>query len=228
MIPFFKKFTLVLCAGLTILSLSGCGSSKAEETTAPTLEPIVLPTAPQETEAAIAPEKLEEHLTVVMDAGELYTLDYYPNLKSVDLSGSTCYSAILDFAGKRPHLDVTFTVPVGMTDISSKASSVSLKPDSYSYDLLMENLKYLPNLTTLSLPQVNLTTSQLSSLREAYPEITLDYTVDLLGSPLSLDITELDLSSMGSSGVDEACLKLGQLPNLTDVTLSTYKDHCRL
>lgn len=108
MMPLFKKFSLVLCLTAAVVSLSGCGSSRAEETTVPpTLEPIVLPTAPKETEATVAPELLEEHLSAVMIAGELYTLDYYPNLKTVDLSGSTCYSAIMDFAGKRPHLDVT-------------------------------------------------------------------------------------------------------------------------
>ena len=69
MIPFFKKVTLSICVAATLFSLSGCGSKKAEETTPPTLEPIVLPTAPQETEAAVEPDKLEEHLTVVMDAG---------------------------------------------------------------------------------------------------------------------------------------------------------------
>ena len=221
MIPFFKKITLSFCVIATVFSLSGCGSKKAEETTPPTLEPIVLPTAPQETEATVPPERTEEHLTVVMDAGELYTLDYYPNLKTVDLSGSTCYSAIVDFAKKRPHLDITYSVSMGSTDISSKAGEVSLKPDSYSYDLLMENLKYLPNLTTLSLPQVSLDTNQLNALREAYPDITLDYTVELLGSSLDLSAAELDLSSMDASGIDEACRKLGQLPNLTDVTLSS-------
>ena len=220
MIPFFKKFTLGLCVAATVFSLSGCGSKKAEET-APTLEPIVLPTAPKETEAEVAPERQEEHLTVVMDAGELYTLDHYPNLKTVDLSGSTCYSAILDFASKRPHLDITYSVSVGMTDVSSKAADVSLKPNSYEFDLLMENLKYLPNLATLSLPQVSLSTEQLNALREAYPEIALDYTVELLGTSLDLNATELDLSSMSSSEIQEACQKLGQLPNLTDVTLSS-------
>ena len=221
MIPFFKKFTLVLCAGLTVLSLSGCGSSKAEETTAPTLEPIVLPTAPQETEAAIAPEKLEEHLTLVMDAGELYTLDYYPNLKTVDLTGSTCYSAMADFASKRPHLDITYSVSFGATDISSKVSSASLKSGAFDYALLMQNLQYLPNLTTLTLVDVDLSTEQLAALREAYPEIELDYTVELFGSNVALDTQQLDLSAMDSSGIEEACRKLGKLNNLTDVTLSS-------
>lgn len=221
MIPFFKKFTLVLCTGLTVLSLSGCGSSKADETTVPTLEPIVLPTAPQETEATIEPEKLEEHLTVIMDAGELYTLDYYPNLKTVDLSGSTCYSAMMDFASKRPHLDVTYTVPLGSIAISSKETSVSLKPSAFDYDLLMQNLQYLPKVTTVTLVDVDLSTEQLAALREAYPEIELDYTVELFGNNVALDTQQLDLSSMGSSGVEEACSKLGKMTGLTDVSLSS-------
>ena len=71
MIPFFKKFTLVFCVVFILLALSGCGKSNAEETTAPTFEPIVLPTAPQETEATVEPERLEEHLSLVLEAGEL-------------------------------------------------------------------------------------------------------------------------------------------------------------
>ena len=221
MIPFFQKISLALCLTAAVLALSGCGSSKAEETTPPTLEPIVLPTAPKETEATVAQELLEEHVTAVLKAGELYTLDYYPNLKTVDLSGSTCYSAIADFASKRPHLDVTYSVSLGATDVSSKASSVTLKPGSFDYDLLLENLQYLPNLTAITLQDVELSTEELAALREAYPEITLDYSVELFGNLLGLDTATLDLSAMTSSQVDEACRKLGKMTALTDVTLGS-------
>ncbi len=222
MIPFFKKSTLVLCLTAALFSLSGCGSSKAEETTVPpTLEPIVLPTAPRETEAILEPELQEEHLTAVLMAGELYTLDYYPNLKTVDLSGSTCYAAIMDFASKRPHLDITYDVSMGATQISSKADTAALKCGLFDYDLLMENLQYLPNLTSLTLVDMDLTADQLAALREAYPAITLDYTVELFGANLSVDTTELDLSSMNSAGVAEACEKLAKMTKLTDVTLSS-------
>ena len=221
MIPFFKKFTLSLCLCAAVFACTGCGNSEPEDTTPPTLEPIVLPSAPKETEAAVDPALLEEHLAVVMEAGELYTLDYYPNLKTVDLTGSTCYSAIMDFASKRPHLDITYGVSLGATDVSSKAESVTLKAGSFDYDMLLENLQYLPGLTTVTLADVELSTEQLTTLREAYPQITLDYAVDLFGTSMGLDTTELDLSSMSASGIEEACLKLGKMSNLTDVTLSS-------
>ena len=221
MIPFFKKITLGLCMVSLVFALNGCRKTEPEETTPATLEPIVLPTAPKETEATVAQELLDEHLSVVMDAGDLYTLDYYPNLKTVDLTGSTCYHAILDFASKRPHLDVTYTVSLGATDISNKADSATLKPGSFDYDLMMENLRYLPALTTLTLTDVELSAEQLDALRVAYPEIKLDYAVELFGSNFGVDTTNLDLSAMGSSNVEEACRKLAKMSNLTDVTLSS-------
>jgi len=220
MIPFFKKITLGICAAAMVFALTGCGRNEPAETTQPTLAPIVLPTAPKETEATVAPERTEEHLTVVMEAGELYTLDYYPNLKTVDLSGSTCYSAIADFAAKRPHLDVTYSVSVGATDISSKAADISLKCGLFDYDKLLENLQYLPNLTTVTLTDMDLTADQLHTLRETYPGIVLDYSVELFGSAIGQDTTQLDLSAMTSDKVEEACRKLALMNNLTDVTLS--------
>ena len=68
---------------------------------------------------------------------------------------------------------------------------------------------------------MDLTAEQLDALREAYPDLTLDYTVELFGTGYSVDTTELDLSAMNSSGVEEACRKLGKLNNLTDVTLNS-------
>ena len=221
MMPLFRKITLTLCFVSALFALNGCSKTEPEETTPPTLEPIVLPTAPQETQATLPPERLEEHITAVLDAGELYTLDYYPNLKTVDLSGSTCYKAMMDFASKRPHLDITYSVSLGATDVSSKADSISLKPDSFDYDVLMENLQYLPGLSSLTLADVELSAEQLDTLRKAYPDIQLDYVVELFGSSYGTDTTTLDLSSMGSGSIEEACRKLGKLSNLTDVTLGS-------
>ena len=218
MLPFLKKATLVLCAALV---LSGCAASKPEDTTPPTLEPIVLPTAPQETETQPDPERLDTHLSLVLEAGELYTLDYYPYLKTVDLSGSTCYSAIVDFAAKRPHLEVTYTVPLGKTEVASGDAAVSLKPGDFDFEVLMEHLQYLPNLSTITLPDIALSSQQLAALRERYPQIQLDYTVELFGSRYGPDTQTLDLSAMDASGVEQAAQKLGLLPSLTEVSLSS-------
>ena len=222
MIPVLKKSACFLCALASVLVLSGCGG-KVEETVPPTLEPIVLPKATKATEAAETdPDKLVEHLAVVMQPGELYTLDYYPNLKSVDLTGSTCYDTILDFMSKRPHLKVTFTVAFGgSAAVSYDTATLTLNPGTFTYEALLENLQYLPNVTTVSLPGISLNAEQVSALEAAYPEVTLDYTVDILGNVCTADTAILDLSGMSSGDVDSVGPKLALLTHLETVKLSS-------
>ena len=222
MIPVYRKFACALCAAVTALSLVGCGG-KAEETVAPTLEPIVLPKATKATEAVETdPDLLVEHLRVVMQPGELYTLDYYPNLKSVDLSGSTCYETILDFMSKRPHLQVSFTVAFGgSAAVSYDVPTLTLNPGTFTYEALLENLQYLPNVTTVSLPGISLNAEQITAIESAYPEITLDYTVDILGNVCTADTTTLDLSGMTGSDVDAVGPRLALLTKLETVRLSS-------
>ena len=215
-----KKIRCLLCAGAACLLLAGCGGSKQEAVPDMT-EIITLPTAPAATETPTNPKEEIETLTVVLSAGEMYTLDQYPNLKSVDLTGSTCYATICEYVAAHPKVDVTYTVTLGSTEVSSKASSVVLEPGAFSYDVLMENLQYLPNLATISLPSVNLTPEQIDALLTAYPGVTLDYSVSLFGQDIPLSTAHLDLGSMTAAQVGEACEKLGMLTNLTEVTLGS-------
>ena len=213
-----RKFLCLLCAGAVCLTLVGCGK---QETVIDPTEIITLPPAPTETEATIDPDKEAERLTAVLAAGEIYTLNQYPNLKRVDLSGSTCYATILEYIQEHPNVDVTYTVDLGGTPVSNKATSAVLEPGCFSYDILLENLRYLPNLATVSLPSVNLTPEQIDGILAAYPALTLDYSVSLFGQSVALSTTELDLTDMGDGQVDEASEKLGMLTSLTDVNLSS-------
>lgn len=215
MLPFSKKILCYFCAGAAALTLSGCGKKQS----APLPAPVAAPTT-QATEATEDPAAAES-LTLTMSAGELYTLDRYPNLKRVDLSGSTCYEALLEYAQQHPHIDVTYTVDLGGTIVSNKDTGASLENGLFSYDSLLQNLAYLPNLANIQFPGIQLTAQQITALREAYPQVVLNYTVDFLGNTLDVSATELDLSGMDASSVDEACRKLGLLTNLTQVRLSS-------
>ncbi len=218
MTPFFRKFFCLMCCLLAAMSLAGCGGSR-EETTPPTLEAIVLPNAPAATEPRETdPKERIEELAAVMEAGELYTLDSYPSLKSVDLTGSDCYEAMVDFASKRPHLKVSFTVDLGGTQIPWESTSAAAQ--SYTYEALLENLQYLPNLTSLTLSDISLTAQQVAALGEAYPGVTLDYTVELLGAAYGQDTTELDLSHLDYGSLSQIGPRLGLLTNLEKVFLS--------
>ena len=212
-----KKYISLFCAAALCLTLLGCGKKK------PVIDPtevITLP-PPTETEAPTNPKEDIETLTLVLSAGEIYTLNQYPNLKSVDLSGSTCYPTILEYMQEHPKVDVTYTVDLGGTAVSNKAASVVLEPGGFSYDILLENLQYLPGLTTVTFPSVNLTPEQIDGILAAYPDLTLEYSVSLFGQDVALTTTELDLTGMGDGQVEEGCEKLGMLTGLTDVKLSS-------
>lgn len=223
MISFCKKSAYLACAAAAVLALSGCGAD-------PTPSPTTIPQTEAVQETTIPKESIE-HLTLVMKAGEIYTLDYYPNLKSVDLSGSTCYDTILEYIANHPQVDVTYSVDVGGSSISNKSTSATLEAGAFDYDLLMTNLQFLPNLSTLSLPNITLTSDQVGALLETYPQVSLDYTVTLFGQALGQDVTNLDLTTMTSDQVSEACQKLGLLTHLTDVELGenlTLEDVAKL
>ena len=228
----------MMCAAaalLVLLSLTGCG--KQPEPTQPTEpEAVTLPVPTQDTTPTEPdPAELVEEITAVMEAGELYTLEHYPNLKRVDLSGSTCYEAILAFMEKNPHIDVTYTVNVGGVAvsndathavnagnavISNKDSEAELTADSFTYSVLLENLRYLPNLQLIRFPEIPLDAAQVTELLETYPNLTLSYTLELLGSTYDADTQRLDLTELKSSQVEDVTPKLGLLTNLTDVDLS--------
>ncbi len=217
---FFKQSFLLL---LMAVLLCGCGGQAPAETAATEPPVITLPTAPPEAETApqTDPNALVEELSLVLEAGEIYTLDRYPGLKKLDLSGSTCYDTILQYIHKHPQVDVTYTVSFGGTAaIDNKTEAATLARGSFQADLLLENLQYLPGLKTLSLPDVDLTGPQVSALTEAYPELALEYTVELAGVSCNAQTTQLDLSDLKSDQVSSAAAKLGLLTALQDVTLS--------
>ena len=232
MISVLKRSACLLCAAAAVFTLSGCRETRDPAAIAAS-EIITLPTAPvaEETAPETDPREAVTDLAVVLEAGQMYTLEHYPNLKSVDLSGSTCYDAILSYMEKHPEVTVTYTVDLGGTQVSGSVSEATLAPGGYTYEALLENLAYLPRLAQVSLTDVDLTAEQISTLAAAYPETALQYSVQLLGTSCSSTAAELDLSDMGSSQVAEAVQKLGLLPNLQTVTLSnslTLEDVAKL
>ena len=222
MIPFSKKILCAVSAASVMICLSGCGPTARASASEAVPQEVHVTTAPTEetTVPTTDPMELVEEVAEVMEAGELYILDHYPNLKSVDLSGSTCYEAILDYIEKHPQIAVTYTVSLGGTEVANTETAITLEPGTFDHAALLENLQFLPNLTSISLPGLDLNADEVGTIRENYPNITLNYTVELFGNSYDAAATELDLSFMKSAQVEEALPKLGLLTNLSNVYLS--------
>ena len=180
---------------------------------------------PSVSEATPSPEALvEEHpesISAVMSASELKALDT-DGLKTLDLSGSTCYDAILEFIAAHPKIHVTYTVALngngGELTVTGADTSLSL-PDGSYIESLASQAAYLPALRDFTLPNDTASAEQLDALRAAFPDATIHYLVSLLGKTYPYDVEAIDLSALTPEQLDSAILGVQQLPYLAQVEL---------
>ncbi len=197
------KRNLLLAFVLVLVLLAGCQNTPAEPTT----------TAPAETEPPV------EQLAVTVTEDTIGLLEQYPALKKLDLTGSTCYEAIAQYMQKHPKVEVTYTVKLGTVTVKNTETALVLDPGSCDYATLSENLKYLTNLETVSLPRTTYTAQEVVALEGLYPDTVFDYTMIVLGQELSAETTELNLSVLEPERVADAAGRIGLFPNIAKVEL---------
>lgn len=156
---------------------------------------------------------------MIAESGDLSVLDEYPNLEYVDLRGSTCYDEILAYSETHPDVTVRYNVQLGERRFNEDTAEVSLNCYEIEYDILLQNLKYLPALQSVHLNQVTFTKEQLDTLVQTYPDISFTYTVEACGRRYDHSATELDLGHMTVSDMGDVVNAISLLPNLTNVNL---------
>lgn len=164
--------------------------------------------------------KTQESLTAVLTEENFSQLDRYESLKTLDLSGSTCYGLIEEYAAAHPEVDITYTVDLGGCTAENTAEALTLEEGGYEYSALLENLRYLPDLTSVKLPETALDTKELLALINTYPSVKFDYSKELAGTVVCCGDSEVDLSALGSGEVNEAASLLSSLPSLRYVELT--------
>ena len=196
-----KKLTIFIVLSLCVLLLCGC-----EKT-------VSLPggSFPAET----------EELAIVLTAEDLALLDEFTALRSVDLSGSTCYADFLAWAQAHPEVDVRYTVsfPGGHTadwDVEElELPGIGSAEAAEAASLLA----YLPKLKAIDLGSeaggASLTGADIELLRQAAPAASVRYSFSLAGQSVRLTDETLDLSALGH---EEAAKAAGLLPCLQDLT----------
>lgn len=169
-------------------------------------------------DAASENEGIEELVLVLTEEDFVY-LEKYPDLKRLDLTGTTCYDAILEYIAAHPEVEVTYTVALCGNDYAPDTTELTLEPGTFELDDLIAGLKYLPDITSISLPGTALTDEELTAISSAYPGIAVDYSLELLGQVYDPAVTELDLSMLTSADVEEVVEKLPEFTAVTAVEL---------
>lgn len=163
---------------------------------------------------------IEELSFVVETEQDLAHLDEYPDLKQLDLSGSTLDHAVVgEWIAIHPWIEITYTIPIGDQYVSCEATELTIPEGQSSYDELMQNLEYLPQLTSLTLHNTSLTADQITAISEEYKNLHITYTVKLLEDSVDGRIESLDLSHLTAADVETAAQQLSMFAYATDAEL---------
>ena len=154
---------------------------------------------------------------------------YFHNLKTLDASQCDQYDVLAVAESTLTNCEVSYDVFLGGPSIDHNAAALeSGFSETDDFEKLISNLAYLPKLQSLKLTDPALTAEQIESLREAYPEISIAYTVTVFGQEREEETTELELSGMTGSDVAVVVEQMKKLPNLTYVNLNPENGTCAL
>lgn len=159
---------------------------------------------------------------------DISLLAYFPDLERIDASACTDYAMLEQLCFAWPELEVTYFVDLGGMKYPPDTKVLTLEEGTYDYNTMMENLVYLPQVGTLTLPNTTLTLDQLQEIGLLYGGIQLNYTVSFRGAETDPGITQLDLSDLTSEEVDQVARELSFFPKLEAVELMDAEGKSRL
>lgn len=157
----------------------------------------------------------ETELKAALTAEEFETLELFPRLTHVDLSGSACYEQIVAYQATHPNVSVQYTVRLDDAEIPFDTEELSLPRLTDP-----SRMAYFPRLKQLSVAEP-LTPHQLESLTAAAPEASLSYRLTFAGRTVDCTETELNLSDISPTEAEECIQAVLLLPNLLFVQLNT-------
>lgn len=158
-----------------------------------------------------------DSLTITsLTEAEAQTLDYFPNLKLVDATQCTDFSALVYLQQRRPDCEVRYQVPLGSTGCSSLSGELTIQ--DADAEQLLEQLAFLPRLRDLTLEGRLPEAAALLELKNAYPEVALHYTLNLGGRMVPSHAQKADLSGSQVTQQELARL-LPLLPELQELNL---------
>lgn len=146
-------------------------------------------------------------------------LPYFINLQKIDASACKDYAELAALRDQLPKLEVVYKVDLGGIAVDPDATELTVAHEEMQYDVLMENITYLPHLEKLVLSKTQLTMEQISAIHQEYPDVTVDYTVGILDQEYASDTEKLDLSAMTPADVEAVAAAMPMLPKLAEVEL---------
>ena len=173
----------------------------------------------------IGSQRFDNQLTEIAlpaetDAASLDLIKYFPNLASVDARACTCYDALLSKSIELSGVTFVWQVEIGGVTLLNTDTTLDLSGQTLDGEALLTTLSYVPGLTNVNITNTNLTDEEGTALEARYPNISFLRTMDLFGTQVSTDATELDLTQATITDDTQLVDKLAPLKKLTTCDLT--------
>ena len=159
----------------------------------------------------------QELVLETLNTDDVAVLAYLPELTSIKADDCRDFDALIQLMEQYPDITVTYSVPVaGMTVAHTEESLTIIDPNATE---LFSSLKYLPNLTSVTLEGNLPDTETLIALKKTFPNITFLWNFTLLGVETNSLAEFIDLSKIRMENTDELEAALPCFYNLAKVDM---------
>lgn len=142
---------------------------------------------------------------------------YLPNLSHVRADNCRDYDALMALMEQYPELRVSYTVSLSGKDYYHNATALYITdPDA---DEVMEGLKYLPDVETVTLQGTLPATEKLIELKETYSDILFYWEFEIFGVSVNTQTDFINLNGVQMESTEELESYLPCFYNLTQVDM---------
>ena len=118
------------------------------------------------------------------------------------------------------------TVDIGGTVLEPDAAALDLQTMEYDLDKLLAAAPELKLVTQIDLGATTLSYEQVESIRQAFPNATVQYSVALFGEIVESDVQSLDLGNMTAEQTQELYDVLPLMPQLQEINFVKEDGSC--
>ena len=150
---------------------------------------------------------------------EIELLDYLPQLKKINAEGCTDYEQLLALQQRRPDCEITYTVELYGKTYPNDTKELAFGSEELDLQPLREALPYLPQMGSITFEQPTVAAEALKALAADFENIDIRWQKDAFGVTYGSDVTEIDLSDMYFTSLEEVEQALVWFPDLEKVVM---------
>ena len=167
----------------------------------------------------VYPDDTTEISVTTLSEEDMKRMQYLPKLQKVDATACFDYAAVQALMEAHPDWQVDYNVRIDGQVLFKDTQSIAFPEGRGNYDDLMNNLVYLPQVQEIHFDEPALKSSELTAIREKYPNIQITWMKTVFGEKRPDDTKELDISGTKFTSISQVEEQAAYLPGLEKLTM---------